>query len=316
MVNLKAGIILCIVAVACALPAAQEEARGSRNAIQTENDLLDSVYADCLRKDSMSCLKYKLFSFVDKMLGHKDTITVTEGVQIIKTASGETEGAPRAISADDSIESLIMSRIAGFLQSHTIKVDLKGSEIVNAVSATARSLNDVAEEFTEDEDNSIGAEEGRGKGGGGGGGGGGGKKKKGGMMGGLMAAMALKAAIIGKLALATIALIAGKALLIGKIALVLSAVIGLKKLLGGQGKHVTYEVVAHPQHSSSHVSSHETVYSGGSGHGGGYGGDIGGGGGYGGGGSSGHGGWGRSFDHTAQELAYRGHKAQQAQTSQ
>ncbi|RZB41619.1 DUF1676 domain containing protein [Asbolus verrucosus] len=277
-----AGLLLCI-ALASALPA-QEEARASRNAIQNENDLLDSIYSDCLRKDSTSCLKYKLFAFVDKMLGHKDTITVTEGVQIIKT--GGESGAPRALNGDETIESLIMSRIQSFLESHTIKVDLKGSDIVNAVASTARSFNDVVDGL---EDNSVETEEGRGK-----------KKKAQKILGPLMAAAALKAAVLGKLALAAIALIAGKALLIGKIALVLSAIIGLKKLLGSSGgKHVTYEVVSHPQHSTSHVSSHETVY-GGSG-GGGYGGDVGGG--YG--GSSGHGGWGRSLE--AQQLAYRGH---------
>lgn len=278
------GLFLCLVITANALPT-QDEPRN--NAVQTENDLLDSIYTDCLRKDSMSCLKYKIFNFVDKMLGQKDTITVTEGVQIVKTG-GEKDGAPRAISSEDTIESLILNRIADFLDSHTIKVDLKGSEIVNAVSSTARSLNDAAESFNEDND--INVEEGRGK------------KKKGGKMGGaLLAAMAFKAAILGKLALAAIALIAGKALLIGKIALVLSAIIGLKKLLGSQGKHVTYEVVPHAQHTSSHIASHESV----SGHGG-YGGDIGG---YSSGGSSG--GWGRSLD--AQTLAYRGHpQAQQA----
>ena len=267
--------------MASALPA-QEEARGSRNAVQTENDLLDTIYNDCLRKDTTSCLKYKLFSFVDKMLGHKDTITVTEGVQIIKT--GSDSGAPRALNGDETIEGLILSRIQSFLESHSIKVDIKGADIVNAVSSTARSFNDVLDDLSED-GNSV--EEGRGK-----------KKKAQKILGPLMAAAALKAAVLGKLALAAIALIAGKALLIGKIALVLSAIIGLKKLLGSGGKHVTYEVVSHPQHSSSHVSSHETVY-GGSG-GGGYGGDVGGG--Y---SSSGHGGWGRSLD--AQQLAYRGH---------
>ncbi|CAH0555726.1 unnamed protein product [Brassicogethes aeneus] len=300
MHSYKAGILLCIVAVACALPA-QEEARGSRNSIQTENDLLDSIYTDCLRKDSMSCLKYKLFNFVDKMLGHKDTITVTEGVQIIKTGE-ERDGAPRAYNADESIENVLWNRISGFLESHTIKVDLKGSEIVNAVSSSARSLGDVVDSLAEEE-NSIETEEGRGK-----------KKKAAKLMGPLMAAMALKAAVIGKLALGAIALIAGKALLIGKIALVLSAIIGLKKLLGGQGKHVTYEVVSHPQHSSSHVSTHESVY-GGSGHGGGYGGDVSGGysGGAAAGASSGHGGWGRSLE--GQQLAYRAH-AQPAATQQ
>lgn len=121
-----------------------------------------------------------------------------------------------------------------------------------------------------------------------------------------MMAIALKAAALLPLALGAIALIAGKALLVGKIALVISAIIGLKKLLGGQ-KHVTYEVVAHPHHSSSsssHVVSHDD-----SGHGsGGFGGasDFSSGG-YGGAssGSSGHG-WARSLSQDAQQLAYRG----------
>lgn len=294
MVSYKvAGLLLCIVAATCALPA-QEEARGSRNAVQTENDLLDSIYADCLRKDSLSCVKYKLFSFVDKMLGNKDTITVTEGVQIVKAEGADTtEGAPRALNGDETIESLLLNRVARFVETHTIKVDLKGSDIVNAVSSTARSFGDVMNGFSEEE-NAIGAEEGRGK-----------KKKAARLIGAILALAGLKAALLAKLALAGIALIAGKALLIGKIALVISSIIGLKKLLAHQGKHVTYEVVAHPQHSASHVSTHETVY-GGSGGGGGYGGDIGGGGYSGGGGSSGHGsGWGRSLE--AQQLAYRGH---------
>lgn len=287
-----AGLLLCIATAACALPA-QDEGRSSRNVIQTENDLLDSIYADCLRKDSMSCVKYKLFSFVDKMLGHKDTITVTDGVQIVKTEGGDqTEGAPRALNGDETIESLMISRVARFLQTHTIKIDLKGSDIVNSVSSTARSLGDAYNTFVE-EDNSVGVEEGRGK-----------KKKKAALLGLIAGLAALKAAVLGKLALAAIALIAGKALIIGKIALVLSAIIGIKKLLASQQKHVTYEVVAHPQHSASHISTHETVYGGGSsGGGGGYGGDVGGG--YGGSSSGGHGGgWGRSLE--AQQLAYRG----------
>lgn len=288
-------VVIVYVAYVTALPAAQQQdGEARKNSIQTENDLLDSIYTDCLRKDSVSCLKYKLFSFVDKMLGHKDTITVTEGVQIIKTAP-EQEGAPRALTGDESIESLIWGRIQSFLQTHSLKMDLKGSDLVNAVSSTARSFNDVVDGFSEEDDTNA-VEEGRGK-----------KKKKAKIIGAIMAAAALKAAILAKIALATIALIAGKALLIGKIALVLSAIIGLKKLLAHK-KHVTYEVVSHPQHSDSHVSSHETVYGGGSGGGGGYGGDIGGG--YGG-GSSGHGGWGRSLE--AQQLAYRGQP--QAQTS-
>ncbi|XP_045474149.1 keratin, type II cytoskeletal 1 [Harmonia axyridis] len=284
MASLKLAVLVFCVASVAAVPA-QNEARG--NSIQTENDLLDSIYHDCLRKDSYSCLKVKLFNFVDKMLGHKDSITIADGVQLVKT-SDEKDGAPRSIGADDSLESMLWNRVSGFLETHEIKINLKGSEIVNTVANTARSFSDVVDSLSEEE-NSVETDEARGK-----------KKKAAKILGPLLAAAALKAAVLGKLALAGIALIAGKALIIGKIALVLSAIIGLKKLLGGQGKHVTYEVVSHPQHSTSHVTSHETVYGGATG--GGYGGSSDSG--Y---SSSGHGGgWGRSFE--GQQLAYRGYK--------
>lgn len=287
-------VVLCVVlAVAVGLPA--EETRGhSRNAVGTDNDLMDSIYSDCLRKDSVSCVKYKLVSFVDKMIGQKDTFALTEGVTVVKTPGAESEGAPRLLSGDESMDSLILNRVSSFLQTHTIKVDLKGSDVVNAVASTGRAFEDVSDSiFGNDE--STGAAESRGK------------KKKAKILGPLLLALGLKAAALLPLILGAIALIAGKALLIGKIALVLSAVIGLKKLLS-QEKHVTYEVVAHPHHSSSHSASHGDAYAsvGGSGFSGG---DAGGGGGGGGGyGSSGHGGWGRSVD--AQDLVYSAQKPQ------
>lgn len=193
--------------------------------------------------------------------------------------------------ADDSIESLFFSRLQRFLDSHTIKVDIKGSDLVNAVSSGARSLSDLAEEDFE---------EGRRGGGGGGFGGGGGKKggKKGGNMGPLMALVGLKTAMMGKIALAVIAMIAGKALIVGKIALVLAAIIGLKSLMGGQ-RTTTYDVVAHPHHSVAHVD-HGVHGGGGSGYGGG---DVGYGGGAHGGGAHG-GGWARASE--GHQLAYRG----------
>lgn len=277
------GLVCLLIVSIAALPA--EETRGhSRNAVSSDNELMDSIYSDCLRKDSVSCVKYKLFSFVDKMIGARDTFALTEGVTVVKVPGAEQEGAPRAINADDSVESLIMSRVQNFLQSHTIKVELKGADVVNAVSSTGRALEDVSENIFGDDEQG----EGRGK-----------KKKAAKVLGPLIALIALKAAALLPLLLGAIALIAGKALLIGKIALVLSAVIGLKKLLS-QEKHVTYEVVAHPHHTSSHTSSHSDAgFAGGSGFGGG---DAGG---FGGGSSGGHG-WGRSYD--AQDLAYKSQK--------
>lgn len=279
--------ILCGVALVTALPAEENRVQ-SRNTVGGDSDLMDSIYTDCLRKDSVSCVKYKLFSFVDKMLEQKDTFALTEGVTVMKTDKATEGGAPRAISGDESIESLIFSRVANFLQTHNVKVELKGADVVNAVSSTGRALEDVSENLFGNDD--IGANEvneARGK-----------KKKAAKILGPLLLALGLKAAALLPLILGAIALIAGKALLVGKIALVLSAIIGLKKLLS-QEKHVTYEVVAHPHHSSSHSASHGEAYSVGASNV-----DVSG---YAAAGT-GHGGWGRSVD--AQDLAYRGQKAE------
>ncbi|XP_012255473.2 uncharacterized protein LOC105685697 [Athalia rosae] len=276
----KVSVLVLLVACATALPATSEK-KGN------ENDLMATIYADCLKKESVSCIKYKVFSFVDKMLTDKDDITLSEGITVVKTSNAE-EGAPRSIEGTD-IDSLLFDRLGRFLRTHTVKVDLKGSDILGAVESAGRSLEDISD--------SVG--ESRGK-----------KKKAAKIIGPLLIAVALKAAALIPLALGAIALIAGKALLIGKIALLISGIIGLKKLLGSQQKTVTYEVVSHPHHSSSHSVSHEDS------HGGGYssGPDFGGYGGGGGGGSSGHG-WARSLPQdleTAQDLAYRAYSPQTA----
>ncbi|XP_015525062.1 uncharacterized protein LOC107228198 [Neodiprion lecontei] len=274
-------LVFAVVAVT-ALPASNEK-NGN------EDDPMATMYSDCLKKESVSCIKYKVFSFVDKMLADKDDITLSDGVTVIKTSNAE-EGAPRHIEGTD-IDTLLFDRLGRFLRTHTVKVDLKGSDILGVVESAGRSLEDISD--------SVG--DARGK-----------KKKAAKILGPLLMIMALKMAALIPLAMGAIALIAGKALLIGKIALLISAIIGLKKLLGGQQKTVTYEVVSHPHHSSSHVS-HDDPHGGG---GGGYssGPDFGGYGG-GGGGSSGHG-WARSLPQdveTAQDLAYRAYVPQPAQ---
>lgn len=274
------SFVYLIIAVAVALPT-EELPETARNAVSSENELMDSIYSDCLRKDSVHCVKYKLFSIVDKILDKRDTFALTEGVTVVKTPGTEGEGAPRGLSDGGSVESMILARAQNFLQSHIIKVELKGSDIVSAVSSTSRALEDASSNLFSGDSTD---EEARGKG-----------KKKAKLLGPLLLAVALKGAALIPLALGAIALIAGKALLIGKIALVLSAIIGLKKLLS-QEKHVTYEVVAHPHHTSSHSASHSDAVGGS-----GYSSDVGS---YGAGGGS-HG-WGRSLN--AQDIAYNAYK--------
>jgi len=64
----------------------------------SENDLMASIYADCLKKESLSCIKYKVFTFVDKMLADKEDITLSEGITVVKTSNAEGEGAPRLVT--------------------------------------------------------------------------------------------------------------------------------------------------------------------------------------------------------------------------
>lgn len=277
---------LCTVTVICALPA-QEQGRNldtTSNHIQTENDLLESVHMDCLQHNTMACIKYKIYNFVDKALNVKD-VNVINGLQIVKTGNdNEQGGAPRALSADDTIETVIMNRVQRFISSHSIKYEFKGSDLANTIDAAARSLSTYEIEEEEDDDNDGLVEEGRGK-----------KKKikkvvK--KLGPILPLIAMKAAMLFKLGVAAVALLAGKAFMVAKIALLLAALNGIGKLLGGGGGgggyggggHHEVEVVAHHGHHE-----HEVHH------------DVGGHGGHG-----GHGGWGRSMD--AQQMAYRGHE--------
>jgi hypothetical protein len=184
------GLVCLLIVSASALPSAA-------NGVKSDNDLMESIYSDCLRKDSVNCVKYKLANFVDKVIGARDEFAVTEGVTIVKVPGAEQEGAPRAINADDSIESMILSRVGNFLNTHTIKVELKGADVVNAVQSSGRALEDVSENIFGDDETG----EARGK-----------KKKAAKILGPLIAMIALKAAAMLPLLLGAIALIAGKAL--------------------------------------------------------------------------------------------------------
>jgi Protein of unknown function (DUF1676) len=66
-------------------------------------------------------------------------IHLAEGITIVRNeeevTAASAEGAPRAL--DDSI----FGRAARYLQSHSLKVDLKGADVVDAVSAVGRALN-------------------------------------------------------------------------------------------------------------------------------------------------------------------------------
>ncbi|KAF6209527.1 hypothetical protein GE061_015275 [Apolygus lucorum] len=158
----------------------------------------------------------------------KGNFKITEGISIVKSPDAVPgDGAPRSLSPDDiqkqDIFSLVINRAERFLKTHTFKFDLKGSEVIDAVSNGARALGDATDALglTEEEEGE-GEESARRK-----------VKKAGKMLLPLLIMLKMKAAALIPVALGAIALIAGKALLIGKIALLLSGIIALKKLLSG-----------------------------------------------------------------------------------
>lgn len=159
------AVLAALAAVAAAAP------QVSRNAIQSGDDLVDSLYSDCLQKNSVSCVKYKLFSFVDKVLGGKDSFSLAEGVTVVQAPAPAAggEGAPRALTPEDAetqdVESMLSSRIKRFLDTHTVKIDLKGSDVLNAVNSAGRALGDMADSLglTESEETGLVGEESRGK---------------------------------------------------------------------------------------------------------------------------------------------------------
>lgn len=135
------------------------------NFVQAVEDLPESIYNDCADKGSVSCIKHKLFAFVDKQLS-KDEFNLAEGVAMVRTSG--VRGAPRALQLQDGseqqpkdVDAMMVERVQRFLNEHSLKVNIKGSDVVNAVARTGKSISDAVSEFIGDDEGSV--EESRGK---------------------------------------------------------------------------------------------------------------------------------------------------------
>ncbi|XP_014294506.1 uncharacterized protein [Halyomorpha halys] len=242
-----------------------------------------------VQEDCGPCLKYRLLSMVDSVFNRaEEGISLAEGISLVKSPGGG--GAPRSLSKTEAektdLEDLLADRVKRFVSTHTLKMDLRGVDIVDAATSAGRAIGGAVDFFSDltgvEEEGGDGEESARKK-----------VKKAGKMLLPLLLMIKMKVAMFAKLAFAAIALIAGKALLIGKIALLLSGIIAIKKLLSQQQKSVTYEIV--PHHAEHHDHHHEQGWSSGGG------GDVG-----------GHHGWGRSAD----EMAYSAYQPQQPAAAQ
>ncbi|KYN12861.1 PREDICTED: uncharacterized protein LOC108767010 [Trachymyrmex cornetzi] len=206
-----------------------------------EEELLRKLNSKCSQNDISSCVMLKLVTYMNKLL-KKASIELTDDIEIRKTSQTSedviTFEAGRSKNDEIQVLDLVANKVYTFIKSRSIKWRILPEDdiVVSASEDGTSSLN--LGLSIERADRSV--QQGRGK------------KNN---MGPLIAAAVLKIGLIGGLAFKALALLVGKALLLSKIALLLASIIGLKKLFS-QGKHVTYEVVAHPHHSSSHSFDH------------------------------------------------------------
>ncbi|KAE8737061.1 hypothetical protein FOCC_FOCC017482 [Frankliniella occidentalis] len=249
MVNKSLLLLAALVAVALAAPAEEPNPAKPQDNGSLIEDGVEKVYRflqECGDKDMFFCMKMRALTFVDRAVRKAGDIPLADGVALVQSGEAARELSGRALSEDEldnslpqdaaerdsQVETLLVDRVARFLESRTLQLKVPDS----AISDIRRSLDESR-----------------------------GKKKKLKMLLPLLLLLKLKAAALIPLALGALALLAFKALIVGKLALVLSGIIALKKLLSQQKHTQSYEVVAHPHYSHSHSS-----YGGGDEHGGHY----------------------------------------------
>lgn len=137
--------VLCGIAVAAGYPAAPETVAGGE--ADTWTDGVDRVYRflqGCGEKDMSLCIKMRALTFVDRALRRPDDISLVDGVKLVHTpgdSSRDLNG--RALSEaeldaslpadaeqrDAQVETLLVDRVARFLESHTLQLKVPDSTI-------------------------------------------------------------------------------------------------------------------------------------------------------------------------------------------
>ncbi|KPJ20267.1 hypothetical protein RR48_04865 [Papilio machaon] len=193
-----------------------EEARSSEDGVLGDLKIAYETYKDCSGSEIGNCLKLKLAKALTRIT-KSDEINLLNGVTISKDKNAienvETEEAiPRSLD-ENSLDSLILDKIVGFMRTHTIQIKFPtGSDLQGAF------------------------EEGRGR------------RKK---IAPLLAIPLLIGGMMVPIAFGALALLAGKALIVSKLALVLAGIIGLKKLLSSSSGGEAHEVVVSAGHGGS-----------------------------------------------------------------
>lgn len=101
------------------------EARSSEDTVVGDLKIAYETYKDCSGSDIANCLKFKLAKALNR-ISKSDEISILSGVTITKNKDAAQnveveEAIPRGLD-EGSLDNLILDKIVGFMQSHTIQV--------------------------------------------------------------------------------------------------------------------------------------------------------------------------------------------------
>lgn len=103
-----------------------EEGRSSDDTILGDLKVAYETYKDCSSGDIGTCLKVKLAKALNR-ISKSDEVTLMSGVTITKDKDAKVEdmeveeALPRGLD-ESSLDHLILDKIVGFMQSHTVQV--------------------------------------------------------------------------------------------------------------------------------------------------------------------------------------------------
>lgn len=110
-------------------------------------DGLETAYKwvqGCGEKDMSLCLKMRALTFVDRAVRQPEDIPIFDGVSLVRTEAASRENNGRALSEDEldaalkpkdpeakdaEVESMLVDRVARFLQTHTLQLKVPDSSI-------------------------------------------------------------------------------------------------------------------------------------------------------------------------------------------
>lgn len=137
-------LIVIAVIVGSAVGAPQQQALQPQPSAIEEG--IESAYKwvqGCGEKDMSLCLKMRALTYVDKALRRPEDISLFEGVSLVRTEAASRENFGRAVSEDEldaslpkdadtkdaEVESMLVDRVARFLQTHTLQLKVPDSSI-------------------------------------------------------------------------------------------------------------------------------------------------------------------------------------------